>query len=120
MDPKQAPDGDLFRLLVEGVQDYGIFLLDPTGRVKSWNVGAERIKGYRADEIIGKHFSFFYPPEEARRGKPAYALQTALEEGHWQEDGWRIRKDGTRFWASVVITALFNHRGQHVGFAKVT
>src|SRR5207248_991686 len=75
---------------------------------------------YRADEIIGKHFSVFYPPEEARRGKPAYALQTALEDGHWQEDGWRIRKDGTRFWASVVITALFDSRRRHVGFAKVT
>ncbi len=110
----------LFRLLVEGVQDYAIFLLDPSGHVQSWNAGAQRIKGYRADEIIGRHFSLFYPPEEARRGKPEYAMRTALEAGRWEEEAWRIRKDGTRFWANVVLTALFDGRGRHVGFAKVT
>jgi PAS domain S-box-containing protein len=111
---------DLFRLLVESVQDYAIFLLDPTGRILTWNAGAERLKGYRADEIIGKHFSIFYPPAEARRGKPAYVLQAALEDGRWEEEGWRVRKDGSRFWASVVLTALIDKHGQHVGFAKVT
>ncbi|HLH26390.1 MAG TPA: ATP-binding protein [Chloroflexota bacterium] len=117
---KTELESDLFRLLVEGVQDYAIFLLDPDGRVQSWNAGAQRIKGYRADEVIGKHFSIFYPPEEARRGKPAYALRTALEEGRWADEGWRIRSDGSRFWASVLITALRDGRGRHVGFAKVT
>jgi PAS domain S-box-containing protein len=111
---------DLFRLLVESVQDYAIFLLDPTGRILTWNAGAERLKGYRADEIIGKHFSIFYPPAEARRGKPPYVLQAALEDGRWEEEGWRVRKDGSRFWANVVVTALIDKHGQHVGFAKVT
>jgi PAS domain S-box-containing protein len=105
---------------VESVQDYAIFLLDPTGRILTWNAGAERLKGYRADEIIGKHFSIFYPPAEARRGKPAYVLQAALEDGRWEEEGWRVRKDGSRFWANVVVTALIDKHGQHVGFAKVT
>ncbi len=118
--PQPLLHDDLFRLLVEGVQDYAIFLLDPAGHVQTWNPGAQRIKGYRADEIVGKHFSVFYPPEEARRGKPAYALRTAIEEGRWEDEGWRIRKDGSRFWASVVITALFDRNGRHVGFAKVT
>jgi PAS domain S-box-containing protein len=111
---------DLFRLLVEGVQDYAIFLLDTAGHIRSWNAGAQRAKGYTAAQVIGKHFSIFYPPEEARRGKPQYALQTALEEGRWEEEGWRIRRDGSRFWANVVITALFDEQRRHVGFAKVT
>src|SRR5215217_3626500 len=111
---------DLSRLLVEGVQDYAIFLLDPSGHVQSWNAGAQRIKGYRPDEVIGRHFSIFYPPEEARRGKPAYGLRTALEEGRWEDEGWRVRKDGSRFWANVVITALFDAEGRLHGFAKVT
>src|SRR5689334_22168518 len=117
---KAESHNDHFRLLVEGVQDYAIFLLDPGGHVQSWNAGAQRIKGYTPDEIIGRHFSIFYPPEEARRGKPAYGLRTALEEGRWEEEAWRVRKDGSRFWASVVLTALFDEQGQHVGFAKIT
>src|SRR5947209_13117091 len=98
---------DVFRLLVESVRDYAIFLLDTTGHIRSWNEGARRIKGYTPQEIIGKHFSIFYPAADVRHGKPDFGLKVAVDEGRWQEEGWRIRKDGTRFWASVVITALF-------------
>jgi len=110
---------DVFRLLVESVRDYAIFLLDTTGHIRSWNEGARRIKGYTPQEIIGKHFSIFYPAADVRHGKPDFGLKVAVDEGRWQEEGWRIRKDGTRFWASVVITALFEE-GKLVGFAKVT
>src|SRR3954470_12714276 len=111
---------DQFRLLVDSVIDYAIFLLDPRGVVMSWNAGAERIKGYKADEIIGRHFSAFYPPAEIARGKPDDELRVAEREGRYEEEGWRLRKDGTRFWASVVITALRNRHGELVGYAKVT
>ena len=111
---------ELFRLLVESVKDYAIFLLDPDGFVRSWNAGAERIKGYRADEIIGKHFSVFYPEEDRARNKPAHALSVASSEGRYEDYDWRIRKDGTRFWANVVITALHDDTGELVGYAKVT
>jgi PAS domain S-box-containing protein len=111
---------DLFRLLVESVKDYAIFLLDPNGYIQTWNEGAKRIKGYSADEIIGKHFSIFYPAQEVRRGKPEYELRVAADEGRWEEEGWRIRKDGTRFWANVLITALYDQEGVLIGFAKVT
>jgi PAS domain S-box-containing protein len=120
MQPDQQQPDDLFRLLVNSAVEYAIFLLDTSGHVRTWNPGAQRIKGYTADEIIGKHFSIFYPPQEVRRGKPQYAMQVALDEGHWEEENWRLRKDGSRFWASVVLTALFDTAGQHVGFAKVT
>jgi len=109
-----------FRLLVEGVRDYAIFMLDPEGRVASWNIGAQKNKGYTADEIIGKHFSVFYPPEVAASGWPAEELELALERGSFEDEGWRLRKDGSRFWASVVITALRDASGKHIGFAKVT
>jgi hypothetical protein len=109
-----------FKLLVESVRDYAIFILDPGGHVSTWNLGAERIKGYRADEIIGKHFSIFYPPEEASSGKTERELEIALREGRFNEEGWRVRKDGSRFWASVTITALRNADGILIGFAKVT
>ncbi len=109
-----------FRLMVEGVRDYAIFMLDPSGHVASWNAGAEQIKGYRADEIIGRHFSMFYPPEAVVQDWPARKLQMALAEGRIEDEGWRVRKDGSRFWASVVITALRDHDGRHVGFAKIT
>ncbi len=112
--------GDLYRLLVQHVKDYAIFLLDPQGHIMTWNEGAERIKGYRSDEILGQHFSRFYPPEAVGRGTPAIALRTAAKEGRWEEENWRVRKDGTRFWADVVITALYDERGTLVGFAKVT
>jgi PAS domain S-box-containing protein len=109
-----------FRLMVEAVRDYAIFLLDPDGRVATWNVGAERLKGYKADEIIGKHFSLFYPEEARRREHPAEELRRAKAEGRYEEEGWRVRKDGTQFWANVVITALFDQEGRHIGFTKVT
>ena len=108
------------RLMVEAVRDYAIFRLDPDGRVASWNVGAERLKGYRADEIIGQHFSVFYPEEERRRGHPQEELRRAKEEGRYEEEGWRLRKDGSRFWANVVITAVFDQERRHLGFTKVT
>jgi PAS domain S-box-containing protein len=109
-----------FRLLVESVRDYAIFILDAGGHVSSWNVGAERIKGYRADEILGKHFSTFYPPEVIATGKCEFELEVAAREGRFEEEGWRLRKDGSRLWASVTITALRNADGKLVGFAKVT
>ena len=109
-----------FRLLVHGVTDYAIFMLDPAGRVVSWNVGAERIKGYRAEEIMGEHVSCFYPPEEVTSGKPTDALAQAVRTGRCEEEGWRVRKDGSRFWAHVVITALFDDARHLRGFARVT
>ena len=109
-----------FRLLVESVKDYAIFRLDTGGHVETWNLGAERIKGYKADEIIGKHFSIFYPPEDVAAGKTDRELEIVTREGRFEEEGWRVRKDGSRMWASVTITALRNPQGDLVGFAKVT
>jgi PAS domain S-box-containing protein len=109
-----------FRLLVEAVEDYAIFMLDPNGKVMSWNAGAERIKGYSASEIIGRHFSTFYPPELIAVDWPSHELRVARTEGRYREEGWRIRKDGSRFWASVVLTAVFDRTGTLRGFAKVT
>jgi PAS domain S-box-containing protein len=108
------------RFLVASVTEYAIFMLDPEGRVASWNAGAERIKGYRAEEIVGQHFSRFYPDEDLQWGKPAYELRVASAEGRFEDEGWRVRKDGSRFWANVVITALRDEAGRLVGFAKVT
>jgi PAS domain S-box-containing protein len=109
-----------FRLLVEGVRDYAIFMLDSTGHVMSWNSGAQLIKGYTPDEIIGRHFSIFYPAEDIRDRKPERELEIAVAEGRYEEEGWRLRKDGSRFWANVLITALFDVHGQLQGFGKVT
>jgi PAS domain S-box-containing protein len=109
-----------FRLLVQSVRDYAIFMLDPTGHITTWNEGAQRIKGYTAEEVIGKHFSIFYPPEDIASGKPERELKIAVATGVYEEEGWRLRKDGSRFWASVVITAVRNSSGQLAGFAKVT
>jgi PAS domain S-box-containing protein len=109
-----------FRLLVESVKDYAIFILDPGGHVLTWNLGAERIKGYRADEIIGKHFSIFYPPEDIAEGKTERELEIATSTGRFEEEGWRVRKDGSHFWANVTITTLRNADGTLLGFAKVT
>jgi PAS domain S-box-containing protein len=109
-----------FRLLVESVLDYGIFLLDPQGRISSWNRGAERIKGYSEADVLGKHFSLFYTPEDVERRYPEYELTVAAREGRYEDEGWRVRKDGSRFWANVVITALHGADGELVGFAKVT
>jgi len=146
IDPIRGPDGDIlgyakvtrdltekrqaeeelrlseerFRLLVESVADYAIYMLDPTGIVSSWNLGAQRFKGYAADEIIGQHFSRFYTPEDRAIDFPAYALGTAEREGRFEAEGWRMRKDGTRFWAHVVIDAIRNDDGKLLGFAKIT
>ena len=109
-----------FRLLVETVKDYAIFMLDPRGRVATWNAGAERIKGYRAEQIIGEHFSIFYPPEDVAAGKCEMELEVAAREGRFEDEGWRVRRDGSRMWANVVITALRSPAGALVGFAKVT
>jgi len=108
------------RLLLGSVRDYAIYMLDPTGHVVSWNPGAEQIKGYRAEEIIGQHFSRFYTPGDVAAGKPQAALAAAVAEGRYEEENWRIRKDGSRIWADVVITAVRDDRGTLVGFAKVT
>jgi len=109
-----------FRLLVEAVQDYAIFMLDPEGRVSSWNAGAQRIKGYQASEIMGKHFSAFYSDEDREAGKPQRALEIAARDGRVEDEGWRVRKDGSKFWANVVVTALREPAGKLVGFSKVT
>ena len=109
-----------FRLLVQGVTDYAIYLLSPEGNVTSWNPGAQRIKGYAPKEIIGQHFSKFYTKEERETGEPENALATAKREGRFEKEGWRVRKDGTRFWAHVVIDIVRNDAGAHVGFAKIT
>jgi PAS domain S-box-containing protein len=108
------------RLLVESVIDYAIYMLDPTGIVSSWNPGAQRIKGYTANEIVGRHFSQFYTDEDRANGLPAQSLRTALTEGRFEKEGWRLRKDGTRFWANVVIDPIRDPSGELIGFAKIT
>jgi PAS domain S-box-containing protein len=109
-----------FRLLVQSVKDYGIFMLDPNGFIASWNEGAQRIKGYTADEIVGRHFSTFYPPEDVAADKPGMELRVAAQVGSFEDEGWRVRKDGTLFWGNVVITALRAGDGTLIGYAKVT
>jgi PAS domain S-box-containing protein len=116
----KGPSEAIFRRLVEEVRDYAIFLLDPDGRVASWNAGAEAIKGYRAEEILGRHFSVFYPREAVESGWPEIELATARAERRFEDEGWRVRKDGSRFWANVVITALHDDGGGLLGFAKIT
>jgi PAS domain S-box-containing protein len=123
--PRASPDAGRssdprFHLLVQSVRDYGIVLLDPDGRVVSWNAGAERIKGYRPEEIIGQHFSRFFPPEDVQRGKPETELRVAAADGRAEDEGWRVRKDGSAVWVHVVITALRDPGGNLVGFGQVT
>jgi PAS domain S-box-containing protein len=108
-----------FRLLVEGVADYALYMLDPTGIITSWNIGGQRIKGYAPEEILGQHFSRFYTETDRANGKPSRALRTAREQGRYEEEGWRVRKDGTFFWASVVIDPI-HEDGRLIGFAKIT
>ncbi len=118
---KTNPHNDhLFRLMIANVRDYAIFMLDPSGRVATWNRGAERIKGYTADEIVGSHFSRFYPTEDVVAGKCEMELRGAIEDGRFEDEGWRVRKDGSQFWANVVITAVHDADGVLVGFAKIT
>lgn len=109
-----------FRLLVESVHDYAIFMLNPDGTVASWNPGAAKNKGYEAHEILGKHFSIFYPEDRVKSGWPDEELRNALRDGRFEDEGWRLRKDGSRFWASVVISAVYDAEGRHRGFSKVT
>ena len=109
-----------FRMLVDAVKDYAIYMLDPSGMIVSWNTGAERLKGYTADEIVGQHFSKFYTPEDRAIGLPARVLQAAARDGHFEGEGWRVRKDGGRFWAQVEVAAIHDDGGQLIGFAKVT
>src|SRR5215217_6738106 len=115
-----AASADQFRLLVDAVKDYAIFLLDPEGRVVSWNAGAERIKGYTAEEILGQHFSRFYEPDDVAAGVPAEMLARASAAGRHQARGWRVRKDGGRFYAQVTLTALIDSQGRLSGYAKIT
>src|SRR5579884_2056747 len=109
-----------YQTLVESIADYAILMLDPVGRVATWNAGAERFKGYAAPEIIGQHFSRFYTEEERRQGMPERALETARQHGRFEREGWRVRKDGSQFWAHVVIDAIRDDGGELVGFAKIT
>jgi PAS domain S-box-containing protein len=121
--PGAAPatgQDEVFRLLVEGIRDYAIFVLDPNGLVVTWNPGAQAMKGYARDEIVGRHFSKFYPPEAVQSGWPTRELSIADKEGRFTDEGWRVRKDGSVFWASVVISALRDNSGKLSGFAKVT
>ena len=117
---RRIANEELFRRIIESIHDYAIFFLDPSGHVATWNAGAERIKGYTADEIIGEHFSRFYSAEEVQAGVCDRKLEAAEREGHVEDEGWRVRKDGTRFWATVVITAVRDADGELLGFAKVT
>jgi PAS domain S-box-containing protein len=123
-DPEFEPKGDdereLLQLMVQAVTDYGIFRLDPDGYVSSWNDGARRIKGYEEADILGRHFSVFYPPEAVETGWPDHELRVAGREGRFEDEGWRLRKDGSRFWANVVITAIYHEDGRLLGFTKVT
>jgi PAS domain S-box-containing protein len=110
----------LFKYLIQGVKDYAIFALDPDGKIITWNAGAERTKGYLASEVIGKHFSMFYTDDAKASGQPQFELQEAMRTGSYEEEGWRVRKDGSQFWAAVVINKLIDDQGVHLGFAKVT
>jgi PAS domain S-box-containing protein len=116
----QSETEHLLQVLVENVKDYAILLLDTNGNILTWNSGAERLKGWKASEIIGQHFSLFYPPEDIEMRKTEMELRTAAREGRFEDEGWRVRKDGTRFWANVVITALYDDKGNLRGFGKVT
>jgi PAS domain S-box-containing protein len=118
-DSKGGQQND-FRLLVDSIPDYAIYTLSLEGIVLTWNAGAKRIKGYEADEIIGQHFSRFYPADDRASDKAGFELKTAKEQGRFEEEGWRVRKDGSRFWANVILTPLINEKGEHIGYGKVT
>src|SRR5919112_735152 len=116
----ETPTAERFQLLVDSIVDYAIYMLDPTGIVSSWNAGAQRFKGYQEAEILGSHFSRFYTPEDRAAGLPQRALSIAAAHGKFENEGWRLRKDGTRFWAHVVIDPIYNERRELVGYAKIT
>jgi PAS domain S-box-containing protein len=109
-----------YHLLIESIKDYAIYMLDVTGHITTWNVGAERMKGYRDEEIIGKHFSILFTSEDRDKNKPEKELEVALAKGRYEEEGWRMRKDGRRFWVNVIITPIWSESGEHLGFAKIT
>lgn len=115
-----ARSEELFRLLVEGAADYAIFMMSPEGRITTWNEGAERIKGYKASEIIGRHYSTFFPEEDVKAGKPQKILELAARERRTEQEGWRVRKDGSRFWVNAIVTAIRNESGELLGFSKIT
>src|SRR6202012_386385 len=112
-------DEKLFRLLVNHVQDYAIFMLDPNGYIMSWNLGAEHIKGYTEEEAIGKHISIFYRQDDVRDGEPSRNLNEALKKGSYHDEGWRVRKDGSEFWADITYTTIYDDNGRLAGFAKI-
>lgn len=120
MEAKLRETQEHFRAIVQGARDYAIFMLNPSGRVVTWNQGAERILGYRAEEIIGRQLSIFYPAEEVERGKPEQELRVAAEDGRYEDEGWRIRRDGSRFWANVIVTPLYNAQNQLIGYSKLS
>src|SRR5579884_1998742 len=115
-----SEQADMIQLLVDTVREYAIILLDRDGKVLTWNNAAQRLKGWHADEIIGQHFSRFYPQEDIDKGKTQMELEVAAREGRFEDEGWRVRKDGTRFWANVILTALRDKNGNLQGFGKVT
>jgi PAS domain S-box-containing protein len=117
---KELVDPMLYKLLVEQTKDYALFLLDTSGRIMSWNLGAQRLKGYAAEEIVGRHFSTFYTRDAVDSRWPEHELKVATSEGRFEDEGWRLRKDGARFWANVVITALRDEEGKLLGFSKIT
>lgn len=117
---KQIPGGYDSQFLINKVRDYAIFMLSPEGYILNWNEGAKAIKGYEPEEIIGQHFSIFYPQDAKERNFPAYELEVAKQQGRFEDEGWRVRKDGTLFWANVVITTLFSPEGELIGFTKIT
>jgi PAS domain S-box-containing protein len=118
--PRIHEPSDHFRLMVDAVLDHAIFMLDTKGHVTTWNLGARRIKGYEECEIVGKHFSIFYPEEDVRAGKPEWELKVAKQDGRFEDEGWRLRKDGSKFWANVIITAIRHDDGHLIGYGKVT
>src|SRR5258706_10192789 len=118
--PEATIDPHIYQVLVEQAKDYAVYVLHPDGRVMTWNLGAQRINGYSADEIIGRHFSVFYTTESVASGWPAHELKIATGEGSFEDEGWRVRKDGSRFWAGVMITALRDESGKLLGFSKIT
>lgn len=115
-----AQTEEMFRSLIENIKDYAILLLDPDGKILTWSAAGQRLKGWEANEIIGQHFSVFYPREDVEKGKTARELRIAEEEGRFEDEGWRVRKDGSRFWANVIITALRDKQGHLTGFGKIT
>ena len=116
----QRQESDRYRLLIDAIADYAIYMLDAEGHIACWNPGAERFKGYQESEVLGTHFSRFYTPEDRATGLPAKALRTAAAEGRFENEGWRVRKDGTRFWAHVIIDPILDRVGTVIGFAKFT